>query len=63
MKHPAIDLSECILCGVCVDVCAEVFQLNDAGFIQVIAHNVYPGPDVEEAIRSCPADCIGWEEE
>jgi len=63
MKHPEVDLSECILCGVCVDVCPEVFQLNDAGFVQVIAHGTYPEPDVEEAIRNCPADCIGWEED
>ncbi len=63
MKHPAVDLSECILCGICVDVCPEVFQLNDAGFVQVIAHDAYPEKDVAEAIRNCPADCISWEED
>jgi ferredoxin len=63
MKHPSVDLSECILCGVCVDVCPDVFQLNDAGFVQVIAHDTYPEPEVEEAIRNCPVDCIDWEED
>lgn len=63
MKRPVVDLSDCILCGVCVDVCPEVFHLNDAGFVQVIERDVYPEPDVEEAIRNCPSDCIGWEED
>ena len=63
MKRPVVDLSDCILCGVCVDVCPEVFVLNDAGFIQVLDCEDYPEPDVEEAIRNCPADCIDWQED
>ena len=63
MKHPVVDLSDCILCGVCVDVCPEVFQLSDAGFIHVSELDGYPEPEVEDAIRNCPADCIRWEED
>ena len=62
MKRPVVDLSDCILCGVCVDVCPEVFALGDAGFIQVLECDTYPEADVEEAIRNCPADCIEWQE-
>jgi ferredoxin len=61
MKCPVVDLGECILCGVCEDVCPEVFQQNDAGFIQVIERDVYPEADVEAAIRNCPYDCIAWD--
>lgn len=61
MKRPVVDLSECILCGVCVDVCPEVFCLNDAHFISVTELAVYPVPEVDEAIKNCPADCISWE--
>jgi ferredoxin len=62
MKIPVVDLSECNLCGVCEDVCPQVFQLNDAGFVEVAELPSYPEPDVETAIRNCPADCISWED-
>jgi ferredoxin len=60
MKRPVVDLSDCILCGVCVDVCPEVFEQSDAGFIQVQELDTYPEEPVEEAIRNCPSDCISW---
>jgi ferredoxin len=25
--------------------------------------DVYPESDVDEAIKNCPKDCIGWEED
>ena len=62
MKHPVVDLSDCILCGVCVDVCPDVFHFSDAGFVHVSEHDDYPESAVDEAIRNCPADCIRWEE-
>jgi ferredoxin len=46
-----------------VDVCPEVFEQNDAGFIRVLEHDDYPETEVEAAIQNCPADCIGWEED
>ena len=61
MKNPIIDLSDCILCGVCQDVCPEVFRLNDAGYIEVTEMPDYPRSCVDEAIKNCPADCIAWE--
>jgi ferredoxin len=61
MKVPVVELSECIVCGVCVETCPEVFRLNDAGFIEVIELSVYPKPGVAEAIKYCPVDCIHWE--
>ncbi|MBW2366512.1 MAG: ferredoxin [Deltaproteobacteria bacterium] len=62
MKHPVIELSDCILCGVCEAVCPEVFFLNGAGFITVADLDRYPDPEVNEAIKNCPTDCIHWEE-
>ncbi len=62
MKVPVVELSECILCGVCEDACPQVFRLNEAGFIEVAELNAYPQEDVDEAIRTCPKDCIYWEE-
>jgi ferredoxin len=62
MKLPVVELSECILCEICVEVCPSVFRLNDTGYIEVADLSVYPEPDVEEAIKNCPADCIYWSE-
>ena len=62
MKIPVVDLSECIRCGVCEEVCPAVFKLNDSDYIEVAALSNYPEPEVEEAIKNCPTNCISWEE-
>lgn len=61
MRAPVIELSDCIRCGVCVEVCPDVFSETDAGYIQVADLAEYPEDQVEEAIKNCPADCIAWE--
>ena len=61
MKKPSIDLSECTLCGTCIDVCPDVFRMNAAGFVEVIERKTYPEEEVNEAIKYCPEDCIYWE--
>ena len=58
--EPEVELSECIRCGVCADVCPEVFELTDAGYVHVRAMEPYPRQCVDEAIKLCPADCIHW---
>ncbi len=62
MKIPVVELSDCILCGVCESVCPSVFRLNEAGYIEVIERSSYPEIEVDEAIKNCPTDCISWEE-
>jgi len=61
MRHPTVDLSTCILCEVCVEVCPSVFRINDAGWVEVADLADYPESEVDEAIRNCPKDCISWE--
>jgi ferredoxin len=63
MRIPDVDLSKCILCEICVEVCPDVFRLNDAGYIEVVDHFLYPYYDVNEAIKNCPTDCIFWVED
>ena len=58
MKAPVVDLSECTLCGICVEISPSVFQLNDAGFIEVLERDDYPENEVLDAVRNCPAQCI-----
>ncbi|MEW6673807.1 MAG: ferredoxin [Thermodesulfobacteriota bacterium] len=62
MKRPEVELSDCILCEVCMTVSPAVFKLNDAGFIEVTELPVYPEAEVDEAIKNCPARCIFWGE-
>ncbi|MFZ5570459.1 MAG: ferredoxin [Thermodesulfobacteriota bacterium] len=61
-KVPVVDLDECILCGVCVEVCPAVFRENDAGYIEVAELAEYPEAEVDEAAKNCPRDCIRWED-
>lgn len=62
MKIPVVELSECILCGICEEVCPSVFHLLDLGYVQVSDLDEYPEDEVDDAIRNCPSDCIVWEE-
>ncbi len=63
MKKPLVELSDCIACGVCVEVSPDVFRLNDAGYIEVRGLESFPEAEVNEAVKYCPADCIFWQEE
>ena len=60
MKVPDIELSECIDCMGCLDICPSVFYFNEAGYIEIIESADYPHALVNEAILSCPARCISW---
>jgi len=60
MRIPVIELSDCILCEICVVVCPEVFRLNAAGYIEVAELSIYPIMKVDEAVMSCPTNCIFW---
>lgn len=62
MKVPVVDLSQCSLCGACIEVCPSVFRLNDVGYIEIIERISYPKIEVDDAIKYCPEDCIYWED-
>ena len=56
-----INTDACIGCGVCMQVCPDVFKLDEEeGKGTVVVVN-YPEEDkecVQEAIESCPIGCI-----
>jgi len=60
MRIPVVELSDCILCEICVDVCPSVFKINEAGYVEVADLSEYPGDAVDEAIKNCPSECISW---
>jgi ferredoxin len=64
MKKPVIDYDECIGCGSCVELCPEVFELNeDEAKAYVKAEDTCDTCDCEEAIGICPTEAISWSEE
>lgn len=65
----SIDKSKCIMCGSCVAICPEVFEMKDDGSVDV--KEQYKEKDisddaiiakVKEAESACPATAIVVEE-
>jgi len=54
---------ECIGCGMCQEICPEVFNLNEEKNIAEVIKN-QGGPEnlIQEAIDSCPVECIHWKD-
>ncbi len=58
-----IDEDECIACGLCQDICPEVFKLDDDQMVaKVLKPQGSPEELIQEAIDSCPVTCIHWKE-
>ncbi len=58
-----VSQEECIGCGMCIDICPEVFKYNDDFKSEVIIENIpEDSKDIkekaEEAKNACPADAI-----
>ena len=56
----SIDESGCIGCGLCTQVCPEVFEMGDSGVAKVIMEEVPENLEdsVQEAADSCPVEVI-----
>jgi ferredoxin len=63
MAKPYVDLSECTLCGICTEIAPDVFQMNDAGYVEILEMDTYPEDIVRDAIKNCPASCIHTEDD
>jgi len=61
METPVVELGDCVLCGICIEVAPSVFKLSSAGYIEISELPVYPEKEVDEAIKNCPSDCISWD--
>ncbi|MBM4295153.1 MAG: ferredoxin [Deltaproteobacteria bacterium] len=58
---PVVVEEECIACGVCAEVCPEVFQMNESlGFAQVLNPSGGSEEKIQEAMEVCPVHCIHW---
>ncbi|MGM0424266.1 MAG: ferredoxin [Thermodesulfobacteriota bacterium] len=62
-KKVVIDKEECIGCESCVEICPEVFAFDEEEEkAYVIKEEGGPEDLIEEAMESCPSECIHWEE-
>ena len=61
MKIPVVELSDCILCGICEELSPAVFHIGNPGYVQVADLENYPEEELNDAIKHCPAKCIAWE--
>ena len=59
-KTPVVNQEECISCGVCTEICPEVFRFNDEDISEVNNPTGAPETKIQEAIDSCPVQCIHW---
>jgi len=61
-KHPMVRADECISCGLCAEICPEVFRLSDKDVSEVYNPSGAPQSKIQEAMDACPVQCIVWEE-
>ena len=57
----SLGTEECIGCGVCNQVCPDVFSMEEALCIAKILRPETDEPCAKEAAESCPVGCIRME--
>lgn len=62
-RPPHVDIDECIGCEACVDICPDVFILNESLGKAMISNPEGSGEEeIAEAMEACPVNCIIWED-
>lgn len=59
MANPTVDKDLCVGCALCAQVCAEVFEMDDADGVALIKADAELNSDcIEDAIDQCPVAAI-----
>lgn len=53
----SVDQALCIGCGICMDMCPEVFQTTEDGKAQAVGHDCEIH-NLEEVADACPVEAI-----
>ena len=60
-RRVVLDDECCVACEACVELCPEVFEMDESGEkARVIKEEGGDAECIEEAIESCPESCISW---
>lgn len=62
-QTPYVDQSICTGCELCEQLCPEVFRMNDEGVSEVYDPHGASEDKIQDAIDSCPVQCISWIDE
>lgn len=62
-RQVVLDEECCLGCETCVELCPEVFAMDsEKEKAYVITGAAGDEACIEEAMASCPAECISWED-
>ncbi|ABB37087.1 Ferredoxin II [Oleidesulfovibrio alaskensis G20] len=62
-KNLVIDQEECVACESCVELCPEAFRMSSDGSCAEVIDPQTGADCVEDAISTCPVECISWVDE
>lgn len=63
-KTVYVDQDECIACESCVEICPDVFAMDDDAETAYVKNTEgAPEEDIQEAVDACPVQCIHWKDE
>jgi ferredoxin len=64
VKRVTINQEECVGCQSCVELCPDVFEFDEDAEKANVKDSYDGGQEcIQEAIDSCPTECIEWEED
>ncbi len=60
MKGAKVDENTCIGCGLCVQLCPKVFEMQDTGKSKAVNPTGDEESVIQSAIDACPVTAISW---
>lgn len=60
MPHPYVDKDECIGCESCVQICPDVFHMDDDSKAEADPEADDSKECIQDAMDTCPVECIHW---